>query len=137
MDGKINHYRNCLQYIEPTDIVVDVGCGQGDGTLLLSSVAKKVIGIDKNKEKIIYAMKKNKRQNNYYIHNNLDQMEAFPLCDVVVAIGLVDKLRFPQSFISKVQQSVRKKIIIMTVTVDGTFQTINHNEILTVFNKNG
>ena len=99
--------------IKATDIVVDTGCGNGDGTVILSSVAKKVVGIDRDKEKILSAMRDNKKDNNYYVHDNLDQMEAFPICDVVVAINITDSLRFPLSFMGKIQQAAKRMVIVI------------------------
>jgi 2-polyprenyl-3-methyl-5-hydroxy-6-metoxy-1,4-benzoquinol methylase len=96
------------------DIVIDAGCGNGDGTAILSSKARKVIGIDKYKKIIKFAMEHNKKDNNYFMMNNLDQMEMFPQCDITVAINVIEELRFQTSFISKVQDSTRKRIIIVT-----------------------
>lgn len=113
-------------FVEPEDIVIDAGCGSGYGTEILSRVAKKVIGIDRSEEVIQYATKSYKCDNNYFMASNIDQMESFPKCDVIVCIDILKYLRFYKSFIGKIQLTTRKKIFIAT--------DIAKDEILELFN---
>lgn len=104
-------YHFAKGFVDPTDIVIDAGCGVGYGTELISRCAKKVIGIERDEEAIRHAMSRHKKDNNYFICTNLDQMESFPIADVVIAIEIIEHLRYPKSFIGKIQQSTKRKII--------------------------
>ena len=53
-------------FIEPGDIVVDGACGKGEGVELFSKIAKKVVGMDRDKNAIKYAMDNHKKDNNYF-----------------------------------------------------------------------
>jgi len=103
-------------FIEPTDVVIDAGCQDGTGTKLLSAMAKKVVGIDKDVSMIKAAMQNNSTENSYFMSENIDQMESFPNSDVVVAIDLLEKLRFPDSFIGKVLMSTKRLFILVSDT---------------------
>lgn len=126
-------------FVEPTDIVVDSACGYGYGTKLLSQVARKAIGIDRDEQAIKYAMENYKTDNNYFIATNLDQMEAFPICDVVVCLETFEHLRFPESFASKMMASARKRIILSTPIVPTKHEDSTHlhdfteNQIIGIF----
>lgn len=101
-------------FIEPGDVVVDAACRDGNGTDLFSKIAKKVVGMDRDREVIKYAMEHHKKDNNYFICANLDQEPTLPSCDVFVSIQTIEHLRYPESFIAKIKDATRKKIFIVT-----------------------
>ncbi len=113
---RTHHYRYyCARgFIEQGDTVIDVACGVGYGSALMSRVAKKVIGIDRDKEAIAYAMNTYKKDNCYFVLGNLDQLEKLPECDVAVCIETLEHLRFPESFASKIKLATKKKIFVTT-----------------------
>jgi 2-polyprenyl-3-methyl-5-hydroxy-6-metoxy-1,4-benzoquinol methylase len=113
-------------YVEPSDIVVDAACGVGYGTELISRIANKVIGMDRDQDAIKYAMEHHKRDNNYFVCQNLDQIDRFPDCDVLICVETFEHLRFPESFAAKVKQSVRKKIFLTCPIVPTTHQDSTH-----------
>ena len=108
----LNLYYIARGFVEPGDVVVDAGCGCGYGTAILSSVASKVIGIDRNEEMIDYAMKNYKESNNYFSVVNLDQLDRYPECDVFVVIKVIEYLRFASSFLYKAGLSARKRVVL-------------------------
>lgn len=132
-------YFNGRGYVEPTDIVVDAGCGYGYGTELIARVAKKAIGIDRDVEAIKYAMEHYKRDNSYYIVGNFDQMESFPQCDVIICCEVLEHLRYPESFAYKIKQSTRRMIFLTTPIVPTMKDDPTHlhdftaNEIVKMF----
>lgn len=113
-------------YVEPGDIVIDAACGSGYGTELLSTIAKKVIGIDRSEEAVSYAMKNHKKDNNYFICTNLDQMEKLPECDVAISIESIEHLRFPGSFASKLKLAARKRIFLTTPVIPTMHEDSTH-----------
>lgn len=119
-------YYSARGFIEPSDIVVDAGCGYGYGTELLSRVSQKVIGLDRDRGIIQYAMKTHKRNNNYFSLVNLDQLERLPECDVLIAIEILEHLRFPSTFTSKAKLAAKKRIFISTPIVPTKHEDPTH-----------
>jgi 2-polyprenyl-3-methyl-5-hydroxy-6-metoxy-1,4-benzoquinol methylase len=113
-------------YIDPGDIVLDVACGAGYGTELLSEVAAKVIGMDRDKAAIEYAMNNHKKDNNYFILANLDQEPQLPECDVAISIETIEHLRYPDSFAAKLKEVARKKIIITAPIIPTKHEDSTH-----------
>ena len=62
-----NHHRFFLDNIEPTDRVLDVGCGDGVLTADMASKASWVVGIDINPARIKKARERNMRGNTQYL----------------------------------------------------------------------
>lgn len=123
-------YRFICGFIKPEDdVVIDIGCGNGDGTLLLSRYAKKVVGIDKDRLSVIDASNTKKRDNNYFFIGNLDQMDTFPDCDVCVMINVLQDLRYPRSSLAKIKQSTKRFVYV--VIEEGTY---NPDELMGCFN---
>lgn len=113
-------------FVEPNDVVVDAACGYGYGTKLLSQVARKVIGIDRDSDVIKYATENYKTDNSYFVVNNLDQMDVFPVCDIVVCIETFEHLRYPESFAGKIMSSARKKIFLTCPVVPTKHEDPTH-----------
>lgn len=122
-------YRFICGFLKPEDdVVIDMGCGSGDGTLLLSQHAKKVVGIDKDRASIIDATTNKKRDNNYFFIGNLDQMDTFPDCDVCVMINVLQDLRYPRSSLAKIKQATKRFVYV--VIEEGTY---NPEELMGCF----
>lgn len=99
-------------FVDPEDVVVDYGCGYGYGSSLIARKAKKVIGIDRDESAIKYATEHYQADNCYFMQGNIDQMDQFPQCDVVVCCECFEHLRYPEAFASKAMASARKKIVV-------------------------
>lgn len=81
-------YNKALDFIENGDIVIDLGCGCGYGSYILSSAAKSVTGIDDSEEAIQFANKHYKTVNNRFDNKGIFDVEgAF---DVVVAFEIIE-----------------------------------------------
>jgi len=119
-------YHAARGYVEPEDVVVDAACGIGTGTELLSRIARKVVGIDRDKEAIEYAMQNHKTENNYFMVGNLDQMEKMPECDVFVTSESIEHLRYPGSFAWKIKSATRKKIFLTCPIVPTKHEDSTH-----------
>lgn len=132
-------YYSARGYVEPGEIVLDAACGCGAGTEALSKVAGKVIGMDRDKDAIEFAQINHKKDNNYFVVGNLDQLEKFPEVDVTVSLETLEHLRYPESFASKVMNSTKKRIIISTPIIptkheDSThLQDFNEQQVIDMF----
>lgn len=119
-------YHAASGYIDPGDIVVDAACGSGAGVELMCRYAGKVIGLDRDPEAIKYAMEHHKKENNYFMQVNFDQMDSFPECDVATTIETIEHLRYPAAFAAKIKQSTRKKIFLTTPIIPTKHEDSTH-----------
>ena len=114
MDGQVRYHRFRYHlgcgFATPEDTVLDIGSGSGYGTAMLSEVAKKVIGIEKEQPEIDAAIKNYKRSNNEFICGNLETM-SLPEADVAVAFEVFEHLYKPMDFIEKLAGKVKKYIV--------------------------
>jgi len=74
----MNYHKFFVDNISPDDMVLDVGCGNGALTYDLAKKAKKVIGVDINKENIYFAKKKFSRDNIEYICADFRSLHSTP-----------------------------------------------------------
>ena len=104
-------YCESLDYISNNDRVLDLGCGCGYGSLILSHKAKEVIGIDNRKEIIDYANTYYKRKNIMFVCK--DGLEIYGKYDVVVAFEVIEHFKDTEKIFKKLKEIAPK--IILTV----------------------
>ena len=132
MDGRTRfhrfRYHLARGYVVPTDHVLDLGCGTGYGSNILSQVAETVIGYDMEQSNIDACSQKYSSINTVFKCENLEQLEL-PPCDVAVMFEVLEHLYKPAEFVKKLEQSVSKYIIMSIpvgceklIEVDGDIQ---------------
>lgn len=91
---RIMQYHNFfINNIDTEDIVLDVGCGNGFNTYLIAKKAKKVIGIDINKENIDYAKKKFSQSNIEYILGDILDFSYNHKFNVIVLSNVLEHIK--------------------------------------------
>jgi len=97
----IKSYEYIIDYIKNKK-VLDVGCGNGYGSYLMSKYATEVIGIDVSPRCIKYAEKNYKRENlKFILMDALELDKNFPseFFDVIVAMEFIEHLNNPLKFL--------------------------------------
>jgi SAM-dependent methyltransferase len=98
-------------YVTPKDTVLDLGCGTGYGTEILSKVAKFVTAYDINKQNLHTCNLKYKRKNNKFILADLETARLRK-ADVAVSFEVIEHFYEPARFIQKLKSKIRKFIIV-------------------------
>lgn len=115
----LNRYLFSLQFVKNKS-VLDLGCGVGYGSFILSEKAKSVVGVDKSKIAIDYAIK-NYKKNTQFIASDVF---SFPLkkgeFDTVVCFEFIEHIS-NQDKVLKLVKKVLKK--------DGVFIVSTPNKI--------
>lgn len=96
-------YRLAKNYAFNKDLL-DIGCGEGYGSYFLSSVAKKVVGIDYDQEIINYA--KNKYHKDNLIFYALDVKELGSLnnrFDIICAFQIIEHIQNTKLFLEYIK----------------------------------
>lgn len=117
MDGNIRfhrfRYHLARGFVKPGEKVLDLGCGTGYGTDILSEVAGEVLGMDMEQSNINACREKFQRPNNEFRCVNLESVEL-PSSDVSVMFEVLEHLYDPKAFAEKLQEST-SKFIVMSV----------------------
>jgi SAM-dependent methyltransferase len=93
------------------DIVLDLACGQGYGTYILSQHAKKVTGVDIDQPQISANKQKYQGKSNlFFMDDNLETMDV-PECDVACSFETIEHLYNPAQFINNLKSKTKKYII--------------------------
>lgn len=104
MDQHVMRYAWALQFCRGKH-VVDLGCGAGYGTYMLSWVANDVLGIDVDRETIDYAWRRFYSDNLCYQVQNLER-GPLPARDVCVAFEVLEHLVDPRGLMDRLQGRV-------------------------------
>ena len=111
----ILRYKKACEYIKNEHIVMDLGCGCGYGSYMLSQIARFVISIDDSKEAIEYAKIHWKRNNiEYFCKNALHCREVMSKSirpDIIVAFEIIEHIKDTDKLFELIGQLAKEKII--------------------------
>jgi SAM-dependent methyltransferase len=103
-------YHFARGYVEPEDTVLDIGCGLGYGSKILSKVAKKVIGFDLD-ERYVESAKGLCRENDEFFQADALSLKEYPKCDVSVAMEILEHTFEPYEVARKMMEATKKYIV--------------------------
>lgn len=114
MDGNVSwvlqdhiaRYNFALDKIAGKD-VLDLGCGVGYGSYIMSLIAKTVDGIDVSFEAISEANSLYKRDNNCFYCNDITKLESLKTYDAIVSFEFIEHIN-PDIFFDVVYKSINK-----------------------------
>lgn len=112
----INYHRFFIDNIEPSDTVLDIGCGNGALTADIASKARFVTGIDINPVRIRYAKEHNLRENIRYFDMSFGQATLFTLTapkkyDVIVLSNVLEHIETRIEFLTSWCRKGKKLLI--------------------------
>lgn len=103
-------YREALKYVTEGDIVLDIGCGVGYGSFILSENAKKVIGVDDSQETINYANLHWLKKNIEYQYKDVFEMKG--LYNVTVAFEIIEHIKDTKELFYKLSEITKDTLIL-------------------------
>jgi len=125
MDGQTRlhrfRYYCSAGFVEKEDIVLDLGCGAGYGTKILSDKAKKVVGIDIESGNIAACNIHFEGENREFVEADLEKMDL-PEHDVAVGMETIEHLYEPAKFLEKLKKKT-KRLIILSIPLGKTTDT--------------
>lgn len=108
--------------------VLHLGCGEGDGSVIMSGYAAKVVGVDSNEDAMKKAREKNAKENLEFITVNSYDKNSLPFqnssFDVVVAFQLLERMTDISFFLKEVKRILKN---------GGTLILSSHNRSIRTF----
>lgn len=114
-------------YIEPTDTVLDVACGCGYGSQILSAVADRVISLDNDAQALDMAVDRYNADNILYMLYDIDYSFTLPEADVVVSFETIEHLEREPEHFAKMLKSASRRLIIMSAPIIPTVHRNPHH----------
>lgn len=109
----LNYHQWFLDHIEPTDLVLDLGCGNGYLAYDLAHKAKEVIGIDILPENIALAQTHYKKNNLQFLVGNATTYTYGKIVDKIVLSNVLEHLERRQDFLDSLHRIA--KVILLRV----------------------
>jgi len=105
--------------------ILDYGCGSGYGTFYLSKLAKKIIGIDIDKN-IIKFCKRNYSQTNL----SFQEINSFPLpfndkhFDVIISFQVIEHIKIVPKYLYEIKRVLKEDGVALITTVNRKYRLL-------------
>lgn len=120
LDGRTRlhrfRYHLARGFVDPLDRVLDLGCGTGYGTDMLSEITLDVTGYDMEQSNIDYAKKIHSdgppwfNPINFKV-TNIETMDI-PKAEVAVSFEVIEHLYKPKEFVARLKEKISKYIVV-------------------------
>lgn len=120
----LNRYYWALGYVK-NKVVIDMACGSGYGSAILSTKAKKVIGIDIDESTIEYAKKHYKNNNLDYQCCNILEADINTQADVIISFETIEHITDETLYFNTIKRLLSKDgvFIVSTPVCDSNGQS--------------
>ena len=126
----LERYKFAIPFVNHKE-VMDIACGEGYGSNLLTETADKVTGIDIDPETIEYASKKYKKDNLFFGVGNVEKIEKpNESIDVIISFETIEhvKSKTQKKFIKEVWRVLKPGGIFIVSTPDKDMGGEGYNE---------
>lgn len=127
----MNYHKFFVENVEPNDIVLDIGCGNGALTFDLAQKAKKVVGIDLSKENIKFAKEKYSASNIEYMVGDVTKNLPNEKFDVAILSNVLEHIKDRTEFLKKIKNLLllTPKILIRAPMINRDWITLYKKEL--------
>ncbi len=109
--------------ISKNDLVLEVGCGEGYGTKLLSKKSAKIIGLDVDKDIIMRASEKYGSKKCYFkLYDGIKIPYKDNIFDAVVSFQVIEHVQDDVNYISEVHRVLKKSGILILTTPNKNYR---------------
>lgn len=124
----MNYHKFFVDNISPGDAVLDIGCGNGALTFDLAKKAKKVVGIDLNKENIKIAKEKYSAPDIEYRTGDAIHYVFNQRFDVVILSNVLEHIESRVKFLKKIK-NLAPKVLIRVPMITRDWVTLYKREL--------
>lgn len=124
----MNYHKFFVDNINSEDAVLDVGCGNGALSFDIAKKAKKVTGIDLNKENIKFAKENFYKENIEYIHGDAIKNLPTGRFDAVILSNILEHIKNRIDFLNKIKE-LAPKILIRVPMINRDWTTLYKKEL--------
>lgn len=112
------------KFVKKSDKVVDLGCGTGYGSFLISKYVKSVVGVDINHEAINYARSNYRAKNlEFKIGDIYTTSQVKHVYDVVCMFEVVEHLSNPTIILKKIKNVLTENGVFIISTPNANFSS--------------
>ncbi len=124
----IKYHNFFIDNINSTDMVLDVGCGNGFNTYRIAGKAKRVVGIDIDSKNIAYAEKNFLLGNIDYLNADIMDYESGQKFDVIVLSNVLEHIKDRIRLLKKIKDMGRRFLIRVPV-IDRSWLVLYKKEL--------
>jgi len=117
-----------IDNINSTDIVLDVGCGNGFNTYHIAGKAKRVVGIDIDSKNIAYAEKSFSSDNIDYLTADIMDYKFDQKFDVIVLSNLLEHIKDRIKLLKKIR-GIGRRVLIRVPVIDRSWLVLYKKEL--------
>lgn len=116
-------YKFAKDKIPQNNLILEVGCGEGYGASLLSQTARKLIGLDIDKDTILHARHKYGTKTCIFkTYNGVNIPFKDSTFDAVVSFQVIEHIKDDNLFVSEIYRVLKKKGIFILTTPNKTYR---------------
>jgi len=117
-----------IDNINSTDIVLDIGCGNGFNTYHIAGKAKRVVGIDIDSKNIAYAEKSFSSDNIDYLTADIMDYKFDQKFDVIVLSNLLEHIKDRIKLLKKIR-GIGRRVLIRVPVIDRSWLVLYKKEL--------
>ena len=126
---RLTKYHNFFtDNINSTDVVLDVGCGNGFNSYRIAEKAKKVVGVDFNEDYILFARKNYKRKNLEFLNQDIMDFDNKMKFDVIILSNVLEHIENRIKFLKEISRK-GNKILIRIPMIDRSWLVLYKKEM--------
>lgn len=127
-------YKSAKEKLSTDDFILEIGCGEGYGTSLLSEGVEKIIGMDIDKDIIDNASGKYGSENCIFQQfNGVNIPYNDNTFDVVVSFHVIEHVQNDLSFISEIYRVLKKEGMLIVATPNKTYRVGKSGKFINEF----
>ena len=117
-----------INNVFPSDVILDIGCGNGALSYDVAKKAKKVVGIDISKQSVEIAEKKYSAPNIEYRVGDVTKDLPNQRFDVIILSNVLEHIEYRVGFLNKIK-NLAPKILIRVPIIDRDWITLYKKEL--------